>query len=508
MAYTLKIATIDKTSLLLAGSLSVTRRTGHKNDCSFSVVTTSAYLPDVGQDVQVLDGATVIFGGVIQSIQHEKLEAGYGAGKKIQLSITSNGYGSIPSRRTITNPYDQKSAGYVVTDLIASQVTPYTPVLSSEGITAGTISTGADPVGDGEYDAVCKSCGEILNEMAAASGYKWYIDDSKALYFVADDAEVAAAHDIVEGGAFTDFEIESYEKSLDGYANKVFVRGGIGDDGYAIQTYEEDTTEQTARAAIEGGTGVYGTVINDGNIDLLADATTAATNALKKFGIIPRTLTIKSWTLDWIAGTKLKVNLPTFGISSDTYYLIEEVTLQDNGNQNLHCTLQCSVRKSDNFSTQGNQTGMEYLEKVVSKAKESGGISNTYIDSTGAITQTNLYVDIDWPAGAKAKSVLVDTDDPTIDDGSAITTATTLTWASARQVNVTGTTIITLPDPTTDKNIAGSAVDHDGIVMFCIHNANAANGMVTVTDGTLTKYLYPQESVTVRTGVTTAWEVV
>ncbi len=375
MAYTLKIATVDKTSLLLADSLSVTRRAGHKNDCSFSVVTTSAYLPDVGQDVQVLDGATVIFGGVIQSIQHEKLEVGYGAGKKIQLNIASDGYGSIPSRRTITNPYDQRSAGYIVTDIV-------TNVLDTEGITAGTISTGANPVGEsGEYDAVCKSCGEILNDMAAASGYMWYIDDTKALHFVADNAEVAAAHDIVEGGAFTDYDIELYEKTLDGYANKVFVRGAIGDDGYVIQTYEEDTVEQAARAAIEGGTGVYGTVINDTNIDLLADATTAATNALKKYGIIPRTLTIKSWTLDWAAGTKLKVNLPTYGINTDTYYLINEVTLQDNGNQNLHCTLQCSVRKSDDFTTQGNQTGMEYLEKLVSTAKQANNTATKIASS-------------------------------------------------------------------------------------------------------------------------------
>jgi hypothetical protein len=480
MAYTIKIATADKTSLLLAGSLSVSRKAGHNNDCSFSIKTTSAYLPDVGQDIQVLDGETVIFGGIIQSIQHEKLEAGYGAGKTIQLNITSNGYNTIPSRRTITNPYDQKSAGYVVTDIVEN-------VLDGEGITAGTISTGADPVGDnGEYDAVCKSCAEILNDMAAASGYKWYINDSKALYFVADDAEVAAAHDIVEGGAFTDYEIEGYEKSLDGYANKIFVRGGIGDDGYVVQTYEEDTDEQTARIAVEGGTGVYGTVINDTNIDLLADATTAATNALKKYGIIPRTLTIKSWTLDWVAGTKLKVNLPTFGIDTDTYYLIEEVILQDNGKQNLSCTLQCSVRKSENFTTQTAQSGIEYLGKVVSKAKEKGSGGDTYIDSTGAIASTNLYVDTDWPAGAKAKSVLVDTDDYSRYDRLEVSANASTDVTKAEFVEVTGSSAVTLTLSSTSAS-AG-----------CIKKIkNSSSAIVTLSgtiDGSATNILYPLES--------------
>ena len=497
MSYTIKIATIDKTSLLIAGSLSVSRKAGHDNNCSFSIKTTAAvYMPDVGLDVQVLNGATVIFGGIIQTITHKKYEGGSGNDKLIVLEVTSNGYGSIPSRRTIDMTYDQKTAAYVVNDIV-------TNVLSGEGITAGTISTGASPVGEnGEYDAVCKSCSEILNDMAAASGYMWYIDDTKALHFVDGLTETAAAHDIVEGGAFTDFEIENYEKSLDGYANKVFIRGGTGDDGYPVKTYQQDTTEQTARTVIEGGTGVYGTVINDSNIEVLADATTTAANALKKYGIIPRTLTIKSWILDWQPSTKLKVNLPTFGISTDTYYLIESVDLQDNDGKNLYCTLQCSVRKSDNFTTQTAQSGIEYLGKVVSKAKEgSSGSGSTYIDSTGAIAQTNLYVDTAWPAGAKAKSVLVETDNPTIADSLPISTATTLTWASPPHINATGTTTVTLP--TGAKAITGTT-DHSGVVMFCIRNANLEDGMVTVTDGTLTAHLFPQESVTVRH--ITAWE--
>lgn len=431
MAYSIKIAGIDKTSLLIAGSLTITRRAGNRNDCLFSITTTAAtYLPDVGQDVQVFDGTEIKFGGVIKTITHKKLDVGYGNTKKIELEITSDGYNSIPSRRTITGVYDQKSAGYIVSTLATS-------TLSSEGITIGTIETGANPVGEnGEYDAICKSCAEVYNDMATASGCRWYINDSKELYFVSDNVESAAAHDIVEGGEFEDFLIDYYEITLDGYANKVFVRGGVGDDGNIIQTYRQDEAEQSARQTAEGGegvsTGVYGTVINDSNIELIEDAKTVATNTLKKSGIVPRSLLIKSWTLDWEAGTKLKVNLPTFGISSDTYYLIEEVIFQDNDGMNLYCTIKASIRKSDDFSTQESQSGIEYFGRLVSKAKSGG--KGLISDGSGGLYSADLYVQNEVPVGAKERSVWIDTDDYSQYDYLTVTGNTTVTADGAEVI--------------------------------------------------------------------------
>jgi hypothetical protein len=401
MAYTIEILGVDKTSLLKAGSLRVTRRTDKNNDCSLVLTTTAAgYLPKVGQDIKVKNSGTVIFGGCIKTISARKIQVGYGNTKKIELDVSSDGYRSIPARRTTTNSFDQRSAGYIVNHTL-------TNYLADEGITAGTIDTGADPVGDaGEYDAICKNCAEILDDMAQASGFKWYINDAKQLFFVQDDTVSDAAHDIVEGGAFTDYDIESYETTLDQYANKVFVRGGLGDDGNVIQTFEQDTTEQAAQQTIEGGagysTGVYGAVINDSNIDLLADATTAAQNALKKYGIIPSVLNITSLTLDWAPGTKVKVNLPTFGISTDTYYLIEELTLEDMDGKNLKCYMKASIRKTLDFSSQSGQSGMRYLETLVKKAKDGGSNTSTIQKTYQKLTQTGV---------ANTAQVVADTSD-------------------------------------------------------------------------------------------------
>ena len=80
-----------------------------------------------------------------------------------------------------------------------------------------------------------------------------------------------------------------------------------------------------------------------------------------------------------------------------------------------------------------------------------------------------VFVDIAFPAGAKEKDILVDTDNPTIADSLTLSTATTLTWASPSHINATGTTTVTCP--TGAKLSPGT--DHTGVVMFCIRNANA-----------------------------------
>jgi len=410
MAYSVWIEGVDKTSMVGAGSLRLSFRSTYDNSCTLIILTTAAgYIPDVGQDIQVKEDSVVIWGGVIKSLTVDKLQSGLGTDKKLEITVSSDGYKSIPSRRTVNLTYDQKTAGFVV-DAIAT-------ILSTEGITAGSINAGASVVGEnGEYDAICKSCAEVLDDMATASGYIWYIDEDKNLSFFEPNVVVSAAHDIVEGGAFTDFAIESYEIGLDPYANKVFVRGGIGDDGVVVSAYAEDTTEQTARIASEGGTGVYGAVITDTNIYTTADAQAAADIALRRNGVIPRTLVISSGTNDWWPGTKLKVNLPTLGLAADTYFLIEDVTLEDVDGINLRSRITATSRKASDWSNQANQTGIEYLGKVVSGASSGGG-------GGGAMRGVATFVETTAPTGMKDKDILVDTDDfSRYDRGTAATT--------------------------------------------------------------------------------------
>jgi len=450
-----------------AGSLRLSFRSTYDNSCTLNIITTAAgYIPDVGQDIQVKDGTTVIWGGVIKSLTVDKLQSGLGTDKKLEITVSSDGYKSIPSRRTVNLTYDQKTAGFVV-EAIAT-------ILSTEGITAGSINTGASVVGEnGEYDAICKSCAEVLDDMATASGYIWYIDEDKHLSFFEPDVVISAAHDIVEGGAFTDFAIESYEIGLDPYANKVFVRGGIGDDGVVVNAYAEDSTEQTARIASEGGSGVYGAVITDTNIYTTADAQAAADIALRRNGVIPRTLVISSGTNDWWPGTKLKVNLPTLGLGTDTYFLIEDVTLEDVDGVNLRSRITATSRKASDWSNQANQTGIEYLGKVVS-GSASGGAG-------GAMRGVATFVADEMPTGIKDNDIFVDTDDYSSYDIQDVAENTLLVAGGPGFIRASNEITITLYNGLSTYNRTVGDVTTQGMEIRIIRNVG--DDAVTVTPG-------------------------
>jgi len=123
---------------------------------------------------------------------------------------------------------------------------------------------------------------------------------------------------------------------------------------------------------------------------------------------------------------------------------------------------------------------------------------------TAQLANTIQWFKDTFPSTAKENDCCYDSTDPTIDDG-LLTASTTLTWASPRQIDATGD--ITLPDPTSDKNIAGSAIDHTGVVMFCIRNATTTDAIISVGYGSFVDYLFPGEVKVYRTGISQVWEV-
>lgn len=355
---------------------------------------------------------------------------------------------------------------------------------ADDNIGTGTISTGATIT---TYSAICKSVKQVFDDMASASGYKWYINDARELMFVAEDTVTDAAHDLTDDGEFTDFDIQGVEVSMDDYRNKQFIKGGTDADGNLIVYISEDATEITARQTAEGSaysSGVYGNVIEDSSITNETDAATVAANALKKNGFAPSTLEFTSYTNDWTVGTKLKVNLPTLGIATDTYYLIESMTITEQDGVNLMTTITAVKRKSDDFSTQRSESYIDYFAKMASGGSDSGAVENGSDYAVGA----KLYVQPNTPTGAETKSVWIDTDDYTRYDATALTGNTTLDVSDNEVITCSGTITVTLHAGTTA-----------GIIKKIY---NIGTGIVTVAgtiNGLTNMYLYPTESVELTT---------
>ena len=404
MALVISINSIDRTSLLLAQTFSVILRADNRHECSFTLKTTAAgFIPRVGQNLQITLDGSLLFGGIIKTAPQHRPGVGIGTDTIIFVDVTSNGYHSIPQRRTVSAWYRNILAGDIVKDFRDKY-------LSEEGITAGTISNGATLVA---YNARVKSLKEVLDELADISGFKWYIDNSKALQFKQEDAIVAAAHDIVEGGVFTDFRDVSVEENLETYRNKQVIIGAVQEDGSPLLFAKQLDAEITARQAVEGGSGVYGDIFIDGSITTGADAEIIADNMLKKDGTVPLELIFDSGATDWRAGTKLMANLPTFGISSNTYFLVDEVEIYDATGLHLRSRVTAIKRNTTDFSTQRKKNYVDYFSDLVRNSKAVNDVAESnrgiayYIDGTLAL---GLKASLKAPIALKIKGVVLEVD--------------------------------------------------------------------------------------------------
>lgn len=447
------IESTDRTSLLKKNSLNLVLRSDQRKTCSLELTTTAAsFLPQVGQDLQVtdtivgeavgtgdgvedtfylrlipilaasytiyvdeveqtettdytLDTATgelvfvsppadtkpitadytsVLFGGIIKTAPRTQL----GISGKVAIRITSDGYSSLPARRTIITDWYDILAGDIVEYVVDN-------FLYEEGVTKGNIQPGETVT---RYKRRVVSIKDLLDDMANLCGFKWWIDDNKALNFDQESPISAAFYELREGEDFKDFTELRLEEQFDLYRNKQFIRGGTLDDSSVYVYYDEDTTEIAARAAIEGGSGVHGNVYEDNNILDDDIAAVVVGNLLKKYGQVPMVLTFVSSSTKWRPDTQLTVNLPTYGLDTDSYFLIEQVTITDRGPNNYRVEVTANRRKaSTDFSTQRSEDFVDYFSEVMAKLKGASGLA----DATGRSPFT-IIVGTAWSSGYAA----------------------------------------------------------------------------------------------------------
>ncbi len=497
MSNQLLIAGVDRFSQMRAGSLRVTKRLDQRNTASLVLETTSAFfLPSEGTELIVNFDDDSQFGGTIRSVELERPAVGTSDDTLIRANITSDGYNRTPYRRTINGLYEAptySTAGSIISELVGS-------ILDEEGISIGNIEDGC-PIE--LYSIACKSVGDVLDDLAAKSGYKWYINNSKDLYFIEEDTLINESHKIdtedTAEGSFHDFQITAASSDLSEYANKIFARGGLGDGGYAVVVSVHDAAEIAARTAIEGGSGVYGYILDAGDETDSDILTTMATAELKKRSRIPRTISFRT-RQSFVPQFILQVRLPYLGISTLTPFLIEQVDISHDSIGLLY-EVTAVYRNPDTLTSHRIGGAKEFFDAFYgnnnsqSLSLQPGGYVKNIVQ---------CFTATDFPTGAKPLDWLADIDNPTMDDG--LDGGTVLTWASPRQINAISA--VTLPDPASSKNIQGAAADHTGVVMFCVRNANELNGMVSVGFGAFSTTLFPQQSVVVRCGNTNKWEVV
>ncbi len=245
---------VDRTPWLKAKSLKVSTRSDHLNSANMTFqCTVGEWYPRKGQEIRIFVNYRLVFGGVISEITKQRPGVGVSSSAKLFVNVSCNGFGAVPGRRTVAVEYNDTTCGAIVTDMIDD-------VLNQEGITAGTVDTGAEVPEYPEDPEAPLSVLRLLDDMASMSGFKWYITDYKKLHFIKEDTIVVGDHDITDAGSFTDYRDVSVKDSILNYRNKEFVIGGWTDTGNYVYIISADDNEIIAQQLIDGTSGVYGKI--------------------------------------------------------------------------------------------------------------------------------------------------------------------------------------------------------------------------------------------------------
>jgi hypothetical protein len=357
------IDNVDLTANLALGSLRITLKANGVRSASLSLIDTLQRVHD-GSDLRIFDNGQLLFGGIVNSVSGRFITPITEQFPLVQYDASSDGYNYIASRRTVNLYYQTATAGAIAQDLRS--------ILSTDSITSGTISNGADVT---QFKAQYKSVKEILDDLASVSGYVWYIDNERRLQFVEEQGVSNAPYELVRNGTFTDFNGLSWSGSLVNYANRVIVLGGNGSNGDQVILSKDEPDEIAERTQEAGGlsSGIYGAVVQDSNVRSQFWANVVADTHLRKYAIRQSTLAFSSFTPGWRPAQRLKVQIPQItgfpmmGPANIWYYLIESVDITFEPGDIVRYTMNCTRRKTGNFTSRKSAGFREYFETLVKK---------------------------------------------------------------------------------------------------------------------------------------------
>lgn len=231
------------------GTLDITEVLKQRSTCGFRVPDkTRSFNFQIGAPVQVLDASlNVLFGGTIDQPEW-KIRSGTTA-KFWDISCID--WNQLPDKRHVQSAtWTNKSLGYIVRDIVLIW-------LNGEGINVTGVQDGPTlPTFTVAYETVSEAFTALANRAADQTGvaWQWKIFYDKALRFFSPDTYTAP---VALTGANCRADTIRARWTREDYWNRVVVWNRSQD----TIAWADDTTEQLARIAIEGGSGVYERVV-------------------------------------------------------------------------------------------------------------------------------------------------------------------------------------------------------------------------------------------------------
>lgn len=190
-------------------SLTITGRINSRSTASFTVFSRNNEQKfAVGQEVLIVDEGDVVFAGTVSNV-HEASQTA----KDVFYSISAVDFCQLIDKRIVARTYENKTAGYIVRDLIAN-------VFWDEGVTEGNIVEG--PIIQKAVFNYAKG-NEAMDQIIGVTGLNWDIDNDKKLNLF-DRSEYAAPFRLRDNSYnYKGLQVQTYRGE---YRNRQYVRAG------------------------------------------------------------------------------------------------------------------------------------------------------------------------------------------------------------------------------------------------------------------------------------------
>lgn len=387
----------DRSDYVMAKTISIDDTINERSTASMSMFDKNGlYRPEIGESVEVYDGATLLFGGTVDDLPEQEI-SGTGALHYANMPLVD--YTEIADRRIVAESFTNVTAGSIVSYII-------TNYLADDGITAGDIQDGPI-VSKAIFNYM--SASQCCDELSELTGFQWCINYDKSLDFFDRTSYTGTA--ITASSAIRKLKVT---KNRDQYRNRQYLKAGFDisetqirdfkgdgstqvftvdlpmaeeptvtvnsvaktvgirgletgcdfywqkndkmlsqDDGdtkltssdtlrisykgfYPIIVVADNHSEILARQAVEGGTGIYEQIEEKASIDNRDSAFEYANGILRRYANIQTTVELSTFT-PYEAGQIVDVTLPIHAISEQM--LVAQVTIKDIGAHQVEYTV-------------------------------------------------------------------------------------------------------------------------------------------------------------------------
>lgn len=207
----IKVNSVDQTSRVQATSLQITSNLNQRRDsCSFIVKKTpeQTFYPQINDEVEVFDGTTKIFGGVILTVEQSIKVLDL-----VEYKVSCSDYSHFLDRELVVQRYESMTINDIIADLLAN----YAPTFTALNVVGDTVISSAS------FNRITLSTS--IQRLADQVGFLWYVDYDKDIHFFPKNTEPApfSLTDTSNNFVWDSLDIK---RDLSQLRNAVYVQGG------------------------------------------------------------------------------------------------------------------------------------------------------------------------------------------------------------------------------------------------------------------------------------------